>query len=343
MREEAEVQELLRRVCGAAEVRRLGRLQQLWSGWGEIARYEVTGGSGSGTGSVIVKRVQPPARARHPRGWDSATSEGRKRRSYEVEEHFYRTFAPRLPERVRVARALYLEPGLFVFEDLDAAGFPGRAVGAGSLARLRIHGCVTWLAGLHAAFLGTEPVGEGSEGLWPEGCYWHLETRPEELAVMPDGPLKEAAPALDRRLREARFRTLVHGDAKVANFCFGRIPEQVAALDFQYVGGGVGVRDLAYFLGSVLGDRELEAQADDWLDHYLALLRRFLPAEADAEGLEAEWRALWPVAWADFERFLAGWAPGHWKRSGYAARMTAEALASLDREGAGGLSAFARR
>lgn len=323
MRSEDEVRALLERVTGADRVDRLGRLQQLWSGWGEIARYGLSGGSYAGAETVILKRVQPPARPGHPRGWDSASSEGRKRRSYLVEERFYRDFAPRLPEAVRVARALHLEPGLFLFEDLDAAGFPGRAVGAGSLARLRIHGCITWLAGFHAAFLGTEPA-----GLWSEGCYWHLETRPDELAVMPDGPLKRGAAELDRQLREARFRTLVHGDAKVANFCFGTVPEAVAALDFQYVGGGVGVRDLAYFLGSCLGDRDLDAQAPAWLEHYLALLRRFLPEDADADGLEAEWRALWPVAWADFERFLAGWAPGHWKRSGYAARMTAQALGS---------------
>ena len=45
--------------------------------------------------------------------------------------------------------------------------------------------------------------------------------------------------------------------------------------------------------------------------------------------MEAEWRALFPVAWADFARFLAGWAPGHGGRDPAGERLIREALDSL--------------
>jgi len=290
-------------VTGAARATRAARIQQLWGGWGEIVRYRL---DGAAQPSVIVKVVQPPGRLR--RGDRSAA---RKRRSYQVEAAFYQGHAAQCA--ARVPAPLHISPGLFVLEDLDAAGFSGRSGGAAA--------CVDWLADFHAGFLGRAPA-----GLWPVGTYWHLETRPDELQSMPRGPLRDAAVALDARLAGARAQTLLHGDAKRANFCFG--PHSVAAVDFQYVGGGCGVRDLAYLLGSLLSDAELFRAADPLADRYFARLRAGLPADADGAAVEAEWRALLPVAWADFERFLAGWAPGH--RSGpYAAAQTRAALRAL--------------
>jgi hypothetical protein len=45
--------------------------------------------------------------------------------------------------------------------------------------------------------------------------------------------------------------------------------------------------------------------------------------------VERAWRALYPAAWADFHRFLNGWAPDHWKLHGYTRRMTRQALDRL--------------
>ncbi|MFK7929129.1 MAG: choline kinase, partial [Myxococcota bacterium] len=112
---------------GARSAARLHRVQELWSGWGEIARYQLRGGP---VATVIVKQVQPPAEGAHPRGWDSDRSDRRKRHSYLVERAFYQFYAPDLPAGARVARTWALDEGFFVLEDLDAAGFPGRARGA---------------------------------------------------------------------------------------------------------------------------------------------------------------------------------------------------------------------
>jgi len=45
--------------------------------------------------------------------------------------------------------------------------------------------------------------------------------------------------------------------------------------------------------------------------------------------LEADWRPLYRLAWADFHRFMKGWSPGHWKLSDYSERVTREVIESL--------------
>ena len=37
-------------------------------------------------------------------------------------------------------------------------------------------------------------------------------------------------------------------------------------------------------------------------------------AYADAASVERAWRALYPIACADFYRFYAGWAPQYWEK-----------------------------
>lgn len=274
-------------VTGAAKAERLERVQSLWSGYGEIVRVRLTGAPFE---TVIVKHVDPP------RAPSSDVSHARKLRSYEVETAFYREWATRCDATCKVARLFgerhARDLHVLVFEDLDAAGFAGR----NRLPRGReLDACLEWLASFHARFVGAKP-----SRLWKIGTYWHLATRQDELAITKkrDPALAAKAPEIDRALNEARFRTLVHGDAKPANFCFGR--DRVAAVDFQYVGGGVGVKDVAYLLhGEPNGKRAL--------DTYFAALRPKLAADIDGVALEAEWRALYPLAVTDFERFLNGW------------------------------------
>ena len=306
-------------VTGARRAALGERIQSLWSGYGAIVRVELEGAQ---VPAVVVKRVSP-GRGRHPRGWSGDRGHERKLRSYAVELAFYRRWGGRCGPRCRVPGLLGSRDDdgwIFVLEDLDAAGFGGRR---GRLSEGELDGCLAWLAAFHAAFLGEEP-----EGLWPVGTYWHLDTRPDELAATDDARLRAAAGWLDQRLSGARFQTLVHGDAKLANFCFG--PAGVAAVDFQYVGGGCGMKDLAYFLSSCLSSDELEEGGARCVDRYFELLRGELAGrDVDLDALEAEWRGLYPVAWADFSRFLAGWAPGHWKLDRFSRRITESVLAGF--------------
>jgi hypothetical protein len=213
---------------------------------------------------------------------------------------------------------------LFVLEDLDAAGF---GVRRSRVSEAELSACLRWLAAFHATFLNEQP-----ESLWKVGSYWHLATRPDELGALSDRSLQRAAPKLDERLNRARFRTLVHGDAKLQNFCFAADASAVAAVDFQYVGGGVGVKDLAYLLSSALSADRLEREANGYVDDYFRELRRALGERqresdsgipsSDFNLLEAEWRELYPVACADFYRFLLGWAGEGHGRDRYLERVT---------------------
>lgn len=164
------------------------------------------------------------------------------------------------------------------------------------------------------------------DGLWEKGTYWHLETRPQELDALSDPSLKKAAPVIDQALKTCTHQTIIHGDAKLANVCFSGNGE-VAAVDFQYVGGGCGMKDVAYFIGSCLKEAECARREAQILDTYFGHLHRALGSRNEA--LEIEWRSLYRVAWADFHRFLKGWSPGHWKINSYSERITREVINQL--------------
>lgn len=320
----------IRRALGASSVEVVESLQELWSGYGQILRIRLDGLPESAPSTAIAKYVRLTGEADHPRGWDSRRSHARKLRSYEVETAWYRHWSARCDDDCRVARLLMSDEHddevLILLEDLDAAGFPARNARVNSK---QLDACLHWLARFHATFMGAAP-----EGLWETGTYWHLATRPDELEALRDLPLKAAAPKLDAMLSGARYQTLVHGDAKLANFCFSEenAPPRVAAVDFQYVGGGCGMKDVAYFLGSCLDEATCEAREAELLNQYFAALRSALAdqrPELDADALEREWRALFPVAWTDFHRFLKGWSPGHWKINTYSERLAREVVSKL--------------
>lgn len=300
-------------------------LQTLWSGYGEILRVRCTGGE---VESAIVKRIEVPSTVSHPRGWTTERSHARKLRSYQVEQCWYQDWAPLCDERCRAPCCFgsFEADGVqwIVLEDLDAAGFGLRKE---ALSFEEAEPCLRWLAAFHAKFLGARP-GQ----LWPVGTYWHLATRPDELNAMEPGVLRDAAALIDARLNEAHYQTIVHGDAKVANFCFAKDWKGVAAVDFQYVGGGCGIKDVVYFLGSCFDEDACAEYESVCLAAYFEALQDALlleEKEIDFSALESEWRALYAWAWTDFTRFLLGWMPGHRKLNRYSERLASEVLGAL--------------
>ncbi len=306
----SSLSEWVARVTGAAEARPAGRIQSLWSGYGELLRFRLVDGSAP---TVVVKDVCPPTAG-------GTRSHARKLRSYAVETRWYEHWSGRCGVTCRVPAVLAAERigdrFRIALEDLDATGF---SVRIRQMTDAQTASCLGWLAAFHGRFMGATPT-----GLWPVGTYWHLDTRPDELAAMGNVPLQAAATAIDARLSAARHQTLVHGDAKPANFCFARRGRGVAAVDFQYVGGGCGMKDVAYLLSHEASRPRLER----WLDLYFRQLRAALKGAGSSDAIEREWRDLIPFAWADYHRFLDGWAPG-WRVHRLGRQITRDVLRSL--------------
>jgi len=318
-------QQVLLQSTQATDIIAIDSIQTLWSGYGEILRCQLNSASVT---SAIVKHVRFPNKKNHPRGWNTGLSHQRKVNSYKIETHWYQNWSHKCGDNCRVPEIYAIETHgdevFMVMEDLDAQGFNLRK----NLVDLsEMQSCLSWLANFHALFMGEKP-----DGLWKVGTYWHLATRPDELKVLKDTALKKAAGKIDSQLNNAQFKTFVHGDAKLANFCFSGNEARVAAVDFQYIGGGCGMKDIAYFIGSCLNEDESEFYQAQLLDYYFDALEqalRKINKNLDFQQLEQEWRRLYPVAWTDFHRFIKGWSPGHWKINSYSERLAQETLSNL--------------
>ncbi|WP_026473086.1 oxidoreductase family protein [Alkaliflexus imshenetskii] len=288
-------------------------IQSLWSGYGYIKRYRLVNGVAE---SVIVKHIHIPKSGIS----NSDLSHNRKLKSYQVEVNWYKTWNAQCDENCRTPYCYGVEIKddeiLIVLEDLNQCGFNIRK---NQVDTTELHSCLKWLANFHATFMNKKP-----DNLWMTGTYWHLDTRPDELNVLTDVPLKNAASEIDNILSAAKHQTLVHGDAKLANFCFAN-DKQVAAVDFQYVGNGCGMKDVAYFIGSCMDEESCERNEQPLLNFYFDELRmamKRLQPHIQIESLEAEWRRLFPVAWTDFHRFYKGWSPAKWDKNSYSEKVS---------------------
>lgn len=137
--------------------------------------------------------------------------------------------------------------------------------------------CLEWLASFHAHFWNRE---EDIEGLWEQGSYWHLDTRLDEYNSMKDdiwkknaarlGDILKGYPDGDRnKERDRRYRTIIHGDMKAENILFSEDKESCSVCDFQYVGQGYGMVDVAYLLSSSVNSSLLSMDhLHILMDHY---------------------------------------------------------------------------
>ncbi len=321
-------------------------LQPLWSGYGEIARFSSNSISHKSSNtlqehiqSIIIKSILLKKVDKHPRGWTSKHAHSRKVQSYFNEAVFYTDFGKLLHEEQAelcyVPRLLGMlkdnEEIHLLLEDLSGLNYSSTFLeGDLNLAEL----VVDWLANFHAFFMGHH-----GQGLWEVGTYWHLSTRQEEWEKMQESSLKQSAYSIDKHLNNARYHTVLHGDAKLANFCFDLSNNSVASVDFQYSGKGVGVKDLIYFLGSCFDNKGLYKYTENLTDRYFArFIVRYQQLQEkwpkryadDAHCIEKEWRELICFAWADFERFLIGWSPSHKKLNDYSQVQSSKALKSLN-------------
>ncbi|CAG8974992.1 hypothetical protein HYALB_00011176 [Hymenoscyphus albidus] len=182
---------------------------------------------------------------------------------------------------------------------------------------------------------------EGSiDGVWLNGGYTYLATRRSEYAFLmeeEDSEWSQAlclatdgeklslaervavalAPRVDGQGSLSNYVTLIHGDVKSENLFTTRSGDQVAFYDFQYVGLGLGVCDLAkLFTCSVplrmLGDSAIPDKLP-MQNGEKVLLERYQKQIEASSGKKYPWDVLvkhWESALVDWLRFQASW--GFW-------------------------------
>ena len=282
-------------------------IASLWAGMGSVYKISITR-SGGPPLAIVAKRVVLPPRC-------DSIGDQRKKDSYDVEAAFYsKGHAERLiAAGALVPYPLHVEATRGANVTIVMTQVDGRGSHRGDTEAF-----VGWLAKLHATYWGARRAGEAVKtGLQAQGCYWHLDTRPDEHARMSTsgwmGRLKLAARAIDERLKADPMQTVCHGDAKGANVVYASGEGGVAVplvYDFQYCGRGAATKDLAYFF-NVEAD---SSEEEHLLKHYHTELSRLLEAQGDSPPSLEALRTSLELALCDWRRFseigLGGWGDG---------------------------------
>lgn len=229
-----------------------------------------------------------------------------------------------------------------------------------ALDRAQVHGALDWLADFHGRSRGAsslDSLGEyvlppleeygkrqksgkdtSSSGLWLNGGYTYLATRRTEYASLVEDTDSEWSEALcgafsqESSLSVAEvaalfltpcgrsFESYIHGDVKSENL-FTTTDGDVAFFDFQYIGLGLGVCDLAKLftcsvpLQMLLDDTDADELPEQLRMHDAEkrLLEWYRTRLLQGEGDAYEWETFqrhWETALVDWCRFQASW--GFW-------------------------------
>ncbi|KAF5862164.1 hypothetical protein ETB97_012061 [Aspergillus alliaceus] len=225
------------------------------------------------------------------------------------------------------------------------------------LSRTQVCGALDWLARFHSRSWGLLPDGldeyllppleefrrrqttgkDMGSGLWLNGGYTYLATRRQEYASLAQDTDSEWSKAMctaseGSELSIAEMAALfltscgrsiesyIHGDVKSENLFTTTSGDEVAFFDFQYVGLGLGVCDLAKLFTCSVPLRML-VDTDEPVPKQLAmcdgekqLLKRYRTnLLQDTESDLYEWETFkrhWETALVDWCRFQASW--GFW-------------------------------
>ena len=182
-----------------------------------------------------------------------------------AEARFYAEVAGELPHGVRLPEvwsSVFDDNGgyLMVLEDLALRGARQPLAKDNDIAAT-VDGVIDSLAALHAAFWESERCASGGDLEWIQarsrrysGAATFVQHAVDVLADdMPTASRALAELYLDRvddivSLLGAGPRTLTHGDAHLGNMWVDDLG--VGLLDWAVVGFGVGMRDIAYFIGN---------------------------------------------------------------------------------------------
>ncbi|KAI8635563.1 kinase-like domain-containing protein [Xylariaceae sp. FL1651] len=357
----------------------LKKIQTLWAGYGHICQVTARASSAAAAArmrelygdtsvpskngdevfALILKLISPPPTR------PGSEDEGhlRKMLSYEVEQNFYGSIAPRLGRDLPMARCIAAtqgKPGSDTPEGLTAIimtdlrpKYPVAGEKRAILSKKQVHAALNWLSTFHRRSweilpiplqeLLLPPLQEAERRqqadapgrlVWLNGGYTYLATRQTEYASLAADSNSEWSSALCEPLslhgysiaemaasvltpHGREHETLIHGDVKSENLFTTQSGSEVAFYDFQYVGLGLGVCDLAKLftcsiplnmltddnssteLGMAEGERKL-----------LAMYRETLLA---GTGKEYDWDTFvrhWETALVDWLRFQASW--GFW-------------------------------
>ncbi|KAI0436528.1 kinase-like domain-containing protein [Xylaria telfairii] len=357
----------------------LRKVQSLWAGYGHIC--EVTarattaaaaeqvrerygdigtlGEDGKETFALILKLISPPSA---PSGYE-AEGHLRKILSYEVEQNFYGSIAPRLGRDLPMARCIAAtqgKPGSDTPEGLTATmmtdlrlKYPVAGEKRAALNETQVHAALDWLSLFHKKSweilptplqeLLLPPLEEADRrkrgdtlgrSVWLNGGYTYLATRRKEyvsLAADSDSEwsslLCQSSSSYDNSIAEKvadvltprgrGHETLIHGDVKSENLFTTHSGSAVAFYDFQYVGLGLGVCDLAkLFTCSVplhmLTDDDGPAKLQMG-EGERKLLERYRESLLAGTSKAYDWDTFirhWETALVDWLRFQASW--GFW-------------------------------